>query len=333
MILGGYIIALFVLCTIPIVDLLQCSRQHQFKHNLINSSVSFDFSSLKNESNKIGHERCFVRLEINYNNGLVNSMFRGGFNASTFKQNSSNGMKHVEEWFNSDNETFASYDALQIMTSFALDSDLKSGDLIYQCSMNDYCDIEFVREIFSTSLPTKYIDSFQKNITSRLYTKDNNNISVTCFDKLQCPNNAPFCSRSYSRNIGQSINSPEKHHGICVNNTAFSSVFRWYQVYTTSNKHQQINTLMYDCNTPNCGSNQTSNEIIKMLSTQYRLPYNNSIIHVIKPTSSPSPTTTTTTTTSTSRVTTTTTSDNYASNIIAHLYFTILCFSITIFFV
>lgn len=346
-------IGLFVFCTIPIVESLRCSRSHQFEHRVSDSFDSFNFSSLKNESNNTANERCVVRLTINYNSGHAGGFFLGGISPSTIKRNSDTTIgnlftTHVEDWFNADNQSFVSYDALHIITLFYLNNDTTYGHFIYQCSMNDYCDIDFLREILSTSLPTEYVASFRKDLTTRLYDR-NKNIPLTCFNISRCPNSAPLCSRNYSRNNGQ-FGYQEKHHGICINSTQFQPMLRWYQVYTKSEQHQQINTLAYDCNIPNCGSNQTSKEIIQMLTNQYRLPYNNSIIHMIKP-----PRTTSTLTSSSvppqstsftaekpceynstqpqsTDSTRTTTRKNYASNINAQLYFIVSCFVITIFF-
>jgi len=364
-------IVLIVLCTIQVIESLRCAQLRGFTHSLSNPSNFFNFSSFKYEPNTMSNQRCFVQLTINYNNRVSTGMF---VDSSTVVSTSDIfSTARIEKWFNDNNESSVAYDALYIITRIALNSEVKLVRLVYQCSMNDYCDIDFVHEVFSTPLDTSYLDSIQKQLSSRLYSKGKN-LSVTCFNKNQCPVTAPFCSRTYSRRNGQSTYS-EEHYGTCKNSSQLKSILKWYQVYTKSNKHQQINSLSYDCNIPNCGSNQTSSEIIRMLTNQYRLPYNNSIIHVLRPeptsstpTNSPptesssdtaeyptdtstytssSVTDSTAETSSTTSPTTTAptrsppkptrtyppcTCGGYASNISAHLYFTALCFLMTIFF-
>ena len=370
-------IVLIVLCTIQVIESLRCAQLRGFTHSLSNPSNFFNFSSFKYEHNTVSNQRCFVQLTINYNNRVGGGMF---VDSSTVSTTGIFSTDHIEEWFNGDNESPVAYDALYIITRITLHSDTKLVRLIYQCSMNDYCDIDFVHEVFSTPLDTSHLDSIQKQLSSRLYSKGKN-IPVTCFNETQCPVSAPFCSRNYSRtNRNGEPKYREKHNGTCISETQLQATLKWYQVYTKSNNHQQINSLSYDCNIPDCGSNQTSSEIIRMLTNQYRLPYNNSIIPVVRPTSISSTSTTSSTTifttthssttesssdttkyqtdtsslitNSTAETSSTTSSETtratttrsttkqrpcppcrgYATNISAHLYFTVLCFLMAIFF-
>ncbi len=268
-----------ILLFIPIAESTRCARNFTFEGWHLNWSIPFNLYRPSNDSNNNTNEDCRVHLAIDFTTGLVNG------------------------WFNPRNQSSRPQNQLDVLTIFSLKGTSKNVSITYTCSMSDYCDIDFLREALSSVWPTLRIESIRQELISRLYNA-NNTGPVSCSAINSCPQNISYCSVAYSRINGTSGGTENIGNG-CDNGADHEPILLWLQNYTPLNRDSLIEIGVFDCNIPNCASNNTVIETFRWLTREYVLPLNISKLHFTSPTPSP---VTTTTTTSTGGSTTTTTS-------------------------
>ncbi|CAF2564777.1 unnamed protein product [Rotaria sp. Silwood2] len=290
-----YVLFIFIfLSTVPTIESSRCSKSCSFRGIQLNSSLPSDFCSTSKLNDDI-KQQCRVKLTIDFTTGLVN----GSFDA--------------------ENRSILSEDVLMIETTFSLNDTSVKVTIRYYCSVSDYCDIDFVRETLSSNWSAIQVQPIREKLVSRLYNPDNTD-PIKCFSNDSCPYNKSLCVVSYFY-----VQSSESTTviGKCLHITDSPKV-EWVQSYTANEIGKGLKEGgSYYCNTPTCGYNTSAIETFQMLSDEYILPLNLSVINA---TTTHKPTETThSTITSTMRVTTT---SNHAASLFGYFFNTVTMFLI-----
>ncbi|CAF2520173.1 unnamed protein product [Rotaria sp. Silwood2] len=141
--------------------------------------------------------------------------------------------------------------------------------------LSDYCDIDFVRETLSSNWSAIQVQPIREKLVSRLYNP-NNTDPIKCFSNNSCLQNESFCFVVYS--YFESLNDAGAV-GTCRNMNKLPQV-QWSQSYEANGVGKSLIELgSYYCNTPTCGYNSSAIETFQMLSHEYILPVNLSVIN------------------------------------------------------
>ena len=144
-----------ILFVIPCVQSLRCSNNCTFQGLNLNSSDTFNLCTSLNQSNNDTDQLCQVKLMINPIENLVNGSFI------------------------SRKATFSDSNRLLVRTHFPLNDSSVIIHIEYDCSVTDYCDIEFVRETLSSTWNKVSIKSIHKELVNRLYDPNNTHVLKT----------------------------------------------------------------------------------------------------------------------------------------------------------
>ncbi|UJR10829.1 hypothetical protein I4U23_015016 [Adineta vaga] len=276
---------------IQLIDSSRCLKKCTFEGVPLNSSFPIDICPSTQINDDI-NQQCMVQLTIDFSTGLIN----GSFDAEP--------------------RAIMTENRLVIDTKFLLNEISVKLDVNYNCSVSDFCDLEFVRETLSPSLAMLDVESFRQTLATNLY-HPNNTGPIQCQNDDICPQNTSLCFISY---IHWSRSGNIHVNGGCqkLDSDDFPHV-HWIQLYEPDGvKYGLTQFGIYYCNTENCGKNITALNTFQMLERDYIIPINTSVINATTP---PWPTETTTlkpTTISTTDVTTTTTTTNHASSLLEH---------------
>ncbi|CAF3434772.1 unnamed protein product [Rotaria sp. Silwood2] len=289
-----YVLFIFIfLSTLPNIESSQCSKNCSFQGLQLNSSFPSDICSIS-KSYDDTKQQCIVKLTIDFTTGLVN----GSFNA--------------------ENRSVLIDDRLTIETIFSLNDTSVIANIRYHCSVSDYCDIDFVSETLSSNWSAIQVQPIREKLVSRLYNQ-NNTDPIKCFSNNSCLQNESFCFVTY---VYQQSSESSTVTGRCqhINN---SLKVQWIQLYQPRGIGKSlIEGVTYYCNTPICGYNTTAIEIFQMLSHEYILPINLSVINV---TTTPTPTKTSSSiATSKSTLITSTTISNDAPYLFVNFFNTLM---------
>ncbi|CAF4832832.1 unnamed protein product [Rotaria sp. Silwood1] len=292
-------VTMYALCILIFLSILstiessQCLKKCTFPSIPLNSSLPSDFCSIS-KSNDDMKQQCRVKLTIDFTTGLVDGSF------------------------NPENRSILTDDELTIETTFSLNNTSVQVNIRYDCSVSDYCDLDFVREALSSDWSAIQVQPIREKLVSRLYNP-NNTLPIKCFnDNSSCLPNESLCSIAYL--YLQSSNSTI-FIGRCQNITKSPKV-EWIQLYQPRGIGKGLTEgIVYDCNTPTCGYNTSIIETVKMLSHEYILPLNLSVINTT--TTTPRPTTTSSSTV-TSKSTWTTTTSNHAPYLFVNFFNTLM---------
>ncbi|CAF0909442.1 unnamed protein product [Rotaria sordida] len=233
--------------------------------------------------------------------------------------------------FNTDRRWIVTENRLFIRSTFSLNDTSVKVNIQYNCSVSDYCDLEFLREILSSNWSTIQVQPIREKLVSRLYNP-NNTDPIECLsnNNNSCLQNESLCLVKY---YYWENDKDVVVFGACqnINN---SPIVQWSQLYEPYGIGKSLTESgLYYCNTPTCGYNTSAIETFQMLSSEYILPVNLSVINA---TTSPSPTRTfpsTITSTSTLTESALTTTSNDAPCLLVHFFNTlIISFLITKYF-
>ncbi|CAF1007416.1 unnamed protein product [Adineta ricciae] len=262
-----------ILFVIPYVHSLRCWNNCTFQGLHLNTSVPSDLCTSLNPSNNDTDQTCQVKLTIDPIQNLVNGSFI------------------------SKKPTSSDSNRLFVRTHFPLNDSSVIIDIEYDCSVNDYCDIEFVRETLSSSWSEAPIKSIHKQLVSRLYDPNNTDVPVQCSNNNSCPENTTFCYALYqpttlTHNNGYYVNN------MCTNTNEFWKI-QWEKTYLPYDRPNSMDMGVFSCNKPHCASNTSIVDTFQWLEKEYILPLNISVVNLTttrRPTtttiSSPTPTTT-----------------------------------------
>ncbi|CAF3404661.1 unnamed protein product [Rotaria sp. Silwood1] len=201
-------VTMYALCILIFLSILstiessQCLKKCTFPSIPLNSSLPSDFCSIS-KSNDDMKQQCRVKLTIDFTTGLVNGSF------------------------NPENRSILTDDELTIETTFSLNNTSVQVNIRYDCSVSDYCDLDFVREALSSDWSAIQVQPIREKLVSRLYNP-NNTLPIKCFnDNSSCLPNESLCSIAYL--YLQSSNSTI-FIGRCQNITKSPKV-EWVQLY------------------------------------------------------------------------------------------------------
>ncbi|CAF1007381.1 unnamed protein product [Adineta ricciae] len=265
-----------ILFVIPYVHSLRCWNNCTFQGLHLNTSVPSDLCTSLNQSNNDTDQTCQVKLTIDPIQNLVNGSFISG------------------------KRTILNGDHLLVRTHFPLNDSSVIINIDYTCSVNDYCDIEFVRETLSSAWNKVPIKSIHKQLVSRLYDPNNTDVPVQCSNNNSCSNNTTYCFGSYVCTTEVSNNN-YFIDSECTQTDEIRGII-WRKRYFTSHASNSINTGTYFCNKPHCASDTSIGDTFQWLDREYILPLNISVVNF---TTTRRPTTTRATTLSSTRSTTT----------------------------
>ncbi|CAF4343673.1 unnamed protein product, partial [Rotaria sordida] len=136
------------LFTLPIIESSRCLKPCTFQGIQLNSSLPSDFCSTSKLNDDVD-QQCMVKLTIDLNTDLVN----GSFNTD-------------RRWIVTENRLF-------IRSTFSLNDTSVKVNIQYNCSVSDYCNLEFVRETLSSNWSAIQVQPIREKLVSRLYNPNN----------------------------------------------------------------------------------------------------------------------------------------------------------------
>ncbi|CAF4795620.1 unnamed protein product, partial [Rotaria sp. Silwood2] len=149
---------------LPIIESIRCSKKCTFHDISLNSSFPSEFCPTSKLNDDID-QQCLVELAID----LTASLVSGSFNV--------------------ENRTVLTKNKVQIESTFSLGDISVKVNIQYDCSVSDYCDLEFVHEILSSNWSAIQVQPLRKKLSSHLYNP-NNTDPIQCLSRNQsCPQN------------------------------------------------------------------------------------------------------------------------------------------------